>query len=179
MAKLSPLMILPPLIFAGFVALAAIGMMRENPDDLPSTMVGQPAPPVAITPFPGKPGFDDAALRDGTVKLVNFWASWCAACRAEHANLQALTDEGITIYGVNYKDKLVDAQAFLGEMGDPFAAIRRDEMGRMGIDWGVYGLPETFVIAGDGTIMLRFIGALTQRAIKDTLRPAMAEAAAR
>lgn len=177
MARLSALMILPPLVFAGFVALAAVGMMRDDPDALPSTLVGQPAPPVVIEPYPGKPMFGDADLRDGTVKLVNFWASWCAPCRAEHPNLQVLTDEGITIYGINYKDKLAQAQAFLGELGDPFAAQGRDEKGRMGLDWGVYGLPETFVIAGDGTIVLRFAGALTRRVIAETLRPAMARAA--
>ncbi|MCB1365108.1 MAG: DsbE family thiol:disulfide interchange protein [Rhodobacteraceae bacterium] len=179
MAKVSPLMFLPPLIFAAFVAVAAIGMLRDDPDALPSVREGQPAPAVAITEFPGKTPFSDADLRDGEVKLVNFWASWCAPCRVEHPNLAALSEEGITIYGVNMKDDQDKADAFLGELGDPFAALGRDEAGRMGFNWGVYGLPETFVIAGDGTIMLRFAGPLTQRAIEERLRPALAEAAAR
>lgn len=179
MAKLSPMMILPPLIFAAFVALAAVGMMRDDPDALPSTMIGQPAPPVQITPFSGKPGFTDADLRDGRVKLVNFWASWCAPCRVEHPNLQALADEGLPIYGVNMKDEPANAAGFIAELGDPFAAQGHDLKGRMGIDWGVYGLPETFVVAGDGTIVLRFAGPLTSRAIADRLRPALEEAANR
>ena len=98
---------------------------------------------------------------------------------AQNPNLAALSEEGITIYGVNMKDDQDKADAFLGELGDPFAALGRDEAGRMGFNWGVYGLPETFVIAGDGTIMLRFAGPLTQRAIEERLRPALAEAAAR
>ena len=176
MAKISPLMIAPPLIFAGFVLMAAIGMFRDDPNSLPSARVGQVAPPVVLTELPGKVSFDDAALRDGTVKLVNFWASWCAPCRIEHPNLQALSDEGIAIYGINYKDDPAKALAFMTELGDPYAAIGVDASGRMGLDWGVYGVPETFVIDGNGTILLRFAGPLTQRAIETTLRPALAKA---
>jgi cytochrome c biogenesis protein CcmG/thiol:disulfide interchange protein DsbE len=179
MAKISPLMILPPVIFAAFVAMAVVGMMRDDPDALPSTLVGQQAPPVVVTAFDGKPVFGDADLRDGQVKLLNFWASWCAPCRVEHPNLQALAAEGITIYGINYKDAPAKAAAFLAELGDPFAAQGTDEPGRMGLDWGVYGVPETFVIAGDGTIMLRFAGPITKRVIAETLRPAMKRAAER
>lgn len=166
-------MIAPPAIFAGFVLLAAVGMFRDDPNALPSARVGQVAPAVVLTELPGKVVFDDAALRDGTVKLVNYWASWCAPCRIEHPNLQALSDEGITIYGINYKDDPAKALAFMAELGDPYDAIGVDAKGRMGLDWGVYGVPETFVIDGDGTILLRFAGPLTQRAIKATLRPAI------
>jgi len=176
MAKISPLMIAPPLIFAGFVLMAAIGMFRDDPNSLPSARVGQVAPPVVLTELPGKVSFDDAALRDGTVKLVNFWASWCAPCRIEHPNLQALSDEGIPLYGINYKDDPAKALAFMAELGDPYTAIGVDAAGRMGLDWGVYGVPETFVIDGNGTILLRFAGPLTQRAIETTLRPALAKA---
>lgn len=172
-------MLLPPAIFAGFVVLAAVGMMREDPDALPSAREGQPAPPVVVTEFPGTAMFGDADLRGGTVRLVNFWASWCAPCRAEHPNLAALAAEGITIYGINYKDDLDKARAFLDDLGDPYAAIGRDESGRMAIDWGLYGVPETYVIAGDGTIVLRFAGPMTQRVIAEVLRPAMEKAARR
>ena len=122
--------------------------------------------------------FSDATLRDGQVKLVNYWASWCAPCRAEHPNLEKLAQEGIPVYGINYKDKLANADAFLSELGDPYAAIGRDENGRMGLDWGVYGVPETYVIDGDGTIILRFAGPITQRVIESTIRPALEKAAA-
>ncbi|WP_170455730.1 DsbE family thiol:disulfide interchange protein [Ruegeria arenilitoris] len=178
MAKISPLMIAPPLIFGAFAVLAAIGMFREDPNALPSAREGQPAPPVVLAEFPGKQGFDDATLRDGQVKLVNYWASWCAPCRAEHPNLEKLAQEGIPVYGINYKDKLANADAFLAELGDPYAAIGRDENGRMGLDWGVYGVPETYVIHGDGTIILRFAGPITQRVIESTIRPALEKAAA-
>ncbi|UWR01554.1 DsbE family thiol:disulfide interchange protein [Ruegeria conchae] len=177
MAKISPLMIAPPLIFGAFAVLAGIGMFRDDPNALPSAREGQPAPPVVLTEFAGKPGFDDATLRDGEVKLVNYWASWCAPCRVEHPNLQALSDEGIPVYGINYKDQLDNAEAFLTELGDPYAGIGRDEQGRMGLDWGVYGVPETYVVDGKGTIILRWAGPITQRVIESTIRPALEKAA--
>ncbi len=179
MARVSPLMLLPPAIFTGFVVFAAIGMFRDDPRSLPSTRIGQPAPALTMSTFGDKPLFDDASLRDGEVKLVNFWASWCAPCRAEHPNLEALSDEGIPVYGINYKDQYGNAAAFLQELGDPYLAIGHDEPGRTGIDWGVYGVPETYVIAGDGTVMLRFAGPVTQRVIEEKIRPAMEDAAAR
>ncbi len=177
MAKISPLMIAPPLIFGAFAVLAGIGMFREDPNALPSAREGQTSPPVVLTEFAGKQSFDDATLRDGEVKLVNYWASWCAPCRVEHPNLQALSDEGIPVYGINYKDKLANAEAFLAELGDPYRGIGRDEQGRMGLDWGVYGVPETYVIDGEGTIILRFAGPVTQRVIENTIRPALKKAA--
>ncbi|MCX8954961.1 DsbE family thiol:disulfide interchange protein [Ruegeria sp. NA] len=177
MAKISPLMIAPPLIFGAFAVLAGIGMFREDPNALPSAREGQPAPPVVLTEFPGKTLFDDETLRDGEVKLVNYWASWCAPCRVEHPNLEALAAEGIPVYGINYKDKLSSAEAFLADLGDPYLAMGRDEQGRMAIDWGLYGVPETYVIDGDGTIILRFAGPITQRVIESTIRPALEKAA--
>ncbi|MDE4132042.1 DsbE family thiol:disulfide interchange protein [Phaeobacter sp. QD34_3] len=177
MAKISPLMAVPVVVFAGFVGLALVGMFREDPESLPSAREGQPAPPVVLEAFPGKEGFDDATLRDGTVKLVNYWASWCAPCRAEHPMLEQLAAEGVPIYGVNYKDQADNAASFLEELGDPYTAIGRDEKGRMAIDWGLYGVPETYVIDGQGKIMLRFAGPLTNAVLEKTLRPAMEKAA--
>lgn len=177
MAKISPLMLAPPLIFGAFAVLAGIGMFREDPNALPSAREGQPAPPVVLTEFPGKALFDDTTLRDGEVKLVNYWASWCAPCRAEHPNLEALSDEGIPVYGINYKDKLDNAEGFLTELGDPYEAIGRDEQGRMALDWGLYGVPETYVIDGEGMVILRFAGPITQRVIESTIRPALKKAA--
>lgn len=176
MVKISPLMIAPPAIFAAFVVLAAVGMFREDPDALPSARQGQPAPAVVLTELPGKTGFDDTALRGGQVTLVNYWASWCAPCRVEHPHLETLADEGIPIFGVNYKDEPAKALAFLEELGDPYTGIGADAAGRMALDWGLYGVPETYVVAGDGTIVLRFAGPVTQRVLDDTIRPAIEEA---
>ena len=179
MARISPLMIAPPAIFVAFVALAAFGMFRDDPDALPSAREGQPAPPVVLTELPGKQLFDDATLRDGQVKLVNYWASWCAPCRVEHPSLQQLADEGLAIYGINYKDKPANALSFLEELGDPYIGIGADAAGRMALDWGLYGVPETYVIDGNGVVVLRFAGPVTQRVLKETLRPALERARSR
>ena len=112
-------------------------------------------------------------MRDGTVKLVNYWASWCAPCRVEHPNLEKLARDGITIYGVNYKDKADNALNFLKELGNPYAALGADESGRMALDWGVYGVPETYVIDGKGNIVLRFAGPITERVMQTTILPAI------
>jgi len=178
MARVSPLMVLPPLIFAGLAAMFVWGMNREDPDALPSAFQGKQAPAVAVTPLGDLPAFADADLRDGKVKLVNFWASWCAPCRVEHPNLEKMAADGVAILGVNYKDKPEAALGFLAELGNPYAAIGADESGRMGIDWGLYGVPETFVIDGDGNVVLRFPGPITERVLASDIRPAMEKAAA-
>jgi len=169
-------MLAPLVIFAGFAGLALVGLGRDNPDELPSALTGKSAPEVALTPLgEGKP-FTDKDLRDGEVSLVNYWASWCAPCRVEHPNLEVLAREGITIYGVNYKDKPGNALGFLEELGNPYAAMGADVKGRMALDWGLYGVPETYVIDGDGQIVLRFAGPITDRVMDNTIRPAIEEA---
>lgn len=178
MARVSPLMALPPVIFAGLAAMFIWGMNREDPNALPSAFQDKPAPAVALAPLGDHPSFADADLRDGRVKLVNFWASWCAPCRAEHPNLERLKAEGATILGVNYKDKPAAALGFLAELGNPYAKIGADESGRMGIDWGLYGVPETFVIDGSGKVVLRFPGPVTAQILETEIRPAMERAAA-
>jgi cytochrome c biogenesis protein CcmG/thiol:disulfide interchange protein DsbE len=169
-------MIAPPVIFAAFAVVAAIGMFRDDPESLPSAREGQAAPPVVLTRMDSKDLFDDATLRDGQVKLVNYWASWCGPCRVEHPNLEQLAGEGVPIYGINYKDDAGNARRFLDDLGDPYAAVGVDESGRMALDWGVYGVPETYVIDGEGTILLRVAGPLTQRVLTETIRPALAAA---
>lgn len=178
MAKFSPLMVLPPVIFAGLAAMFYLGMQRENPDALPSVQIGKEAPPVVLTQLGGEPPFDDEALRRPGVKLVNYWASWCAPCRVEHPNLTALAEEGIPIYGINYKDDPAKALAFLEELGNPYVEMGADGTGRTAIDWGVYGVPETYVIDGEGKVVLRFAGPVTQRSLETQIRPAI-EAATR
>lgn len=177
MARLSPLMILPPVIFAGLAAAFAIGLQREDPDQLPTALAGKPAPEVVLTALGDLRGFDDAMLRDGEVKLVNFWASWCAPCRVEHPNLTQLAGEGIAVYGVNYKDQPDKALGFLDELGNPYLAVGADPQGRMALNWGLYGVPETYVIDGDGIVVLRFAGPVTQRVIDNQIRPALEQAA--
>ncbi len=169
-------MVAPPIVFIGLAALFLVGMMRENPDALPSAFEGKPAPAVQLTQLGSEKPFSDKDLRDGEVKLVNYWASWCGPCRAEHPNLEALADEGIAIYGVNYKDKPINALKFLDELGSPYKTMGADENGRMALNWGVYGVPETYVIDGKGNIVLRFAGPITQRSMDSTIRPAIERA---
>lgn len=176
MARISPMMLAPVVIFAGFAGLAFIGLGREDPDDLPSALTGKSAPEVALTPLGDEDPFDNEDLRDGEVTLVNYWASWCAPCRVEHPNLEQLSDEGVTIYGVNYKDKPDNAVGFLEELGNPYAAMGADEKGRMALDWGLYGVPETYVIDGQGEIVLRFAGPITESVLENKIRPAIEEA---
>jgi cytochrome c biogenesis protein CcmG/thiol:disulfide interchange protein DsbE len=171
------LMILPPLVFLVFAAAAYVALKRDNPEELPSALVGEPAPGIDRTvALRDDPAPTDADLRAPGVKLVNFWASWCAPCRAEHPVLSGLAEAGIPVIGINYKDQPQNARSFLAELGDPFEKIGADESGRTGIDWGIYGVPETFVVAGDGTVIMRYPGPLTEDAIENRLRPAIAEA---
>lgn len=173
---IKPLMLAPPLIFAGLAGLFIWGMGREDPDGLPSTRVGQAAPVLQLVQLGNAAPFDNELLRQPGVKLVNFWASWCAPCRVEHPTLQALADEGIPIFGVNYKDDPEKALAFLRDLGNPYAKVAADPSGRNALEWGVYGVPETYVIDGDGTILLRFAGPITQRSLAATVRPAIEKA---
>ena len=163
----------PIALFAAFGGFMLASNQRDvdTRDDLPSTMIGRPAPETVLEPLAALPPLTDAALRDGEVKLVNFWASWCVPCRVEHPQLEALANE-VPVYGVNYKDRPDDAVAFLDELGNPFALIGADE-GRTGLDWGLYGVPETFVVDGEGIVRLRFAGPITQGVIDDTIRPAI------
>lgn len=167
------LMFLPPLIFLALAGTFFIGMQRENPNELPSVMVGQPAPKVSLTPLPGKTPFTTQGFADGQVKLVNYWASWCAPCRAEHPNLQALATAGLPVYGINYKDDPEKALAFLAELGDPYASVAADPTGRTALDWGVYGVPETYIIDGDGTVLARIAGPVVMRTYEAQMKPVL------
>lgn len=178
MARFNPLMAAPPLVFAGLAVVFWLGMARDDPDQLPTALAGRPAPEVRLTPLGSGAPFADADLRDGTVKLVNFWASWCAPCRVEHPNLETMAQQGVPILGVNYKDKPENALKFLTELGDPYVSMGADLNGRMALNWGLYGVPETYVIAGDGTVVLRHAGPITQRIMTETILPAIERARA-
>ena len=173
MARLSPLMVAPLVVFAAFAGLAFIGLYRENPDALPSALAGQQAPAVETTPLGNKPGFGDADLRAGEVSLVNYWASWCAPCRVEHPNLVKLAEAGVPIYGINFKDDPAKAADFLAELGNPYTAIGADLEGRSGFAWGAYGVPETYLIDGEGRILARVAGPVTTSTFGRDLGPAL------
>ena len=177
--KIKPLMLLPPLLFAALAVVFAVGMFRDDPNALPSAREGQHVPPMTLTALSDKLGFSEEQLNAPGVKLVNFWASWCAPCRAEHPNLDELSREGIPIYGINYKDSEDKALGFLKELGDPYRGHGADAEGRTALDWGLYGVPETYVVDGNGVIVLRFAGPITQRVLADNIRPAIKEAQSR
>ncbi|MEM9430735.1 MAG: DsbE family thiol:disulfide interchange protein [Pseudomonadota bacterium] len=171
MANVNPWLFVPPVLVGALTVLFYLGLGRENADELPSALSGTPAPVLALEPLAGRPEIPAEALAAEGVKLVNFWASWCGPCRLEHPILTELAAEGVPIFGINSKDRPAAAAQFLEELGDPFAGHGADPNGRHGIDWGVYGLPETFVVDGDGRIILRYPGALTDSIVDSRIRP--------
>ena len=168
-----PLILLPPLMFAGLALIFAFGMYRGNPDDLPSTFIGQPAPPLPDAALPGRAGLTAADLVGHGVTVVNFWASWCPPCRAEHPTLTALAADGVRVAGVNFKDTAAQAGAYLDENGDPFLGVAFDPKGRSAIDWGVTAPPETFIIGDDGRVLFKFIGPLVGSDYEQRFLPAL------
>ena len=160
MAKISPLMIAPPAIFAALAGMFAVSMWQGKNDDLPSTFIGHQAPAVPVEAVDGTRQLTDADLRSGEITLVNFWASWCPPCRAEHPQLLELAEQGYRIAGVNFRDVQDQASVYLTDYEDPFFATGFDLRGRVAIDWGVTAPPETFIVDGDGTVLFRFVGPL-------------------
>ena len=179
MAKISPMMLAPPLIFLGFVVLAFTGMFRENRDVLPSTFIGQPAPALPDEGLPGHPPLTFAELSGGDVTVVNFWASWCPPCRAEHPYLLELAASGVRVAGINFKDTADQAAQYLIDDGNPFLAVGYDPAGRKAIDWGVTAPPETFIINGDGTVLYKFVGPLVGSALEQQFKPELNKALGR
>lgn len=176
MAKISPLMVLPPVIFAGLAGLFLAGMFRDNIGELPSTIIGQPAPSVPEEAVPGTDQLQLADLATGKITIVNFWASWCPPCRAEHPTLLALEEEGFRIAGINFRDAANDASKYLVDDDNPFFATGFDPRARTAIDWGVTAPPETFIIGPDGTVLNRYIGPLVGSDYEQRFRPMLEEA---
>ena len=170
------LMILPPLVFAALAAMFWLGMQREDPDALPSTLVGRAAPVVQVGTLGDHPALLHEALTAPGVKLLNFWASWCAPCRAEHPVLMKMAAEGVRVAGINMMDRDADAQAYLAEAGNPFFALSTDPKGRNRIEWGVTNPPETFIIGKDGKVLFKFIGPLVGTDYERRFVPALAAA---
>lgn len=175
MARISPLMVLPPVIFAGLAAMFYLGMQREDPDALPSTLEGRIAPAIQEIPVADLPTFTREALDAPGIKIVNFFASWCAPCRVEHPHLVEFA-ETYPVYGINRDVTDDQALAFLDELGNPYTGVVGDPRNRQSIDWGVYGLPETFFIDGNGEVILHFRGPITERVIESRIAPALGAA---
>jgi len=162
---------IPLLVFVVMAVFLGIGLTM-NPRDIPSPLIGKPVPEFTLPAVKGRTlGLASADLR-GQVSIVNVFASWCVACREEHPILMGLSQKGIVpIHGLNYKDKPDDAQAWLDQLGDPYTRTGADISGRVAIDWGVYGVPETFVIDREGRIAYKHIGPVTPEALRDTILP--------
>ncbi|HEY5305269.1 MAG TPA: DsbE family thiol:disulfide interchange protein [Pseudolabrys sp.] len=185
--KRHTLLVLLPLI--AFIALAALFLYRlgsGDPSRLPSVLIGRPAPKTDLPPLAGLerdgkavPGLSNASFM-GAVTVVNVWASWCVPCHDEVPFLEQLSkDKRIQLVGINYKDAPDNARRFLNRYGNPFAAAGVDENGRTSIDWGVYGVPETYVIGRDGSIAFKLVGPITAENLAGTLGPEIAKAMAR
>lgn len=168
---MKPIHLLPLGLFIVIAAALAVGLTLK-PRDIPSALIGQPVPDFALAAlYAGSEPFTDQDLKDGKARIVNVWASWCVPCVAEHPVLAELTAMGISVYGINYKDKPEDARLFLSRLGNPFARIGVDPEGRTSIDWGVYGVPETFVVSGDGVIVYKTISQLTRETLEREILP--------
>ncbi|MCW8058157.1 MULTISPECIES: DsbE family thiol:disulfide interchange protein [Agrobacterium] len=178
------LALLPLLLFGGFALIAGKMLYDQDVNGLdisaiPSALIGTKAPALSLPPLEGSnlPALTDTAIK-GRLTLVNVFASWCIPCRQEHPLLQELAkDERITVVGINYKDKQDNALRFLGELGNPFAAIGVDPNGKAAIDWGVYGIPESYLVGADGTILYKKVGPFDARSVERDLLPAIAAAA--
>ncbi|MBR0823621.1 DsbE family thiol:disulfide interchange protein [Bradyrhizobium liaoningense] len=176
--------IIPLLIFFGIAVLLLVRLGAGDPSRVPSALIGKPAPHFVLEPLDGLstsglPGLSSADLQRGHVTIVNVFASWCVECQEEQgalmalANDRALQQQGVKLTGIAYKDDPKNALAYLAANGNPFAQVGTDRSGRTGIDFGVYGVPETYVIKGDGTIAYKLIGG-----ISDASRPALMAAIA-
>lgn len=173
--------ILPLLVFLGLAGWYGMGLMLGEEDRaLPSALLDRPVPEFALPPLrTGEDGLDRAAVLALAAEkgplLVNVFASWCLPCRAEHPLLMQLQKDGVTILGLNQKDAPENGRAFLKTLGDPYARIGADRDGKASIEWGVYGVPETFVVDRKGVIRHRHVGALDEDVLRKTLRPLLDE----
>jgi cytochrome c biogenesis protein CcmG, thiol:disulfide interchange protein DsbE len=163
--------LLPVVLFAVLAGLLAWGLSR-NATDIPSALIGKAVPEFSLPPVQGRAlGLSSGDLRH-EVSLVNVFASWCLACREEHpVFMQLAASKKLPLHGLNYKDRPDDAAQWLDTMGDPYTRTGADLKGRVAIDWGVYGVPETFVVSADGHIAYKHIGPVTEQALNKTILP--------
>jgi cytochrome c biogenesis protein CcmG/thiol:disulfide interchange protein DsbE len=176
MTRLSFVLPLAALVLLAGVFFAYLRMIENGKEisDLPSALIDKPAPQFSLPPLAGHDKGLATADFMGKVSVVNVFASWCIPCRAEHPVIERLAKLNVApVYGINYKDKAADAQQWLKNFGDPYTAVGADESGRVGIDWGVYGVPETFIVGPDGMIRLKHVGPLTPQALEEEILPAI------
>lgn len=171
------LYLLPIVLVAGLLAMFWRGLdPKRDPSALPSALIGQPAPAIQLPALPPSARIVSLADFKGKPVAVNFFASWCLPCRAEHPMLKKISAEfGLPVIGIAWRDKAVDAQAFLKELGDPYAIIGHDESGRAGIEFGLSGVPETFLIDKDGIVRYRLANPITPETLEEQLAPAIKE----
>ncbi len=162
-----------PLAVALVIGLLLFKGLPLDPSNIPSALIAAPVPEFSLPPLEGRErGLSSADLTTGEVSLVNIFASWCGPCRVEHPLLMRLSAEGIVpVHGINYKDRPADAAGWLAELGDPYTLIGADRDGRVSIDWGVYGVPETFVIDRQGRIVYKHIGPISPRDLEEKILP--------
>ena len=176
------LAMLPLLGFALLAVLLFVRLYAGDASRIPSALIGQNAPSLDLPGLDGGVGLADADLRQGHVTLVNIFASWCQPCHAEHDYLMALASDpalkakGVTILGVAQKESAENIKRFLGARGDPYAKVGLDADGRAGIDWGVYGVPETFVVKGDGAIAFKLVGPIGADTLESVVKPEILKA---
>jgi len=173
-------LLLLPLLVVAAMGVMFLVMLARGKTFLPSALIGKPVPAFALPALPGKPGLSDADLKSGKITLVNFFASWCPDCHVEHPYLVELSKDaglaaqGVRLVGIAQKDQPENTRRFLGQGGDPYAAIGMDSAGRASIDFGVYGIPETFLVGPDGTILAKHVGAMTPGVFAKKFAPAIA-----
>ena len=175
---------LPLVVFVVLAGLFYVRLMSgKDASVIPSALVGTQAPALELPPLEGliRDGQQVPALADAEVKgrvtLVNVWASWCVPCRQEHPLLMALAkDSRINVVGINYKDETPNALRFLGEFGSPYSAVGTDPKGVAAIDWGVYGIPETYLLGRDGTILFKQVGPFSPLSVRNLLLPEIEKA---
>jgi cytochrome c biogenesis protein CcmG/thiol:disulfide interchange protein DsbE len=171
----------PLAIFTVLAIVFAFALRTGDPSKLPSALIGKTAPAIELAGLEGltdagRPigGFAGSDLAKGRVSVVNFWASWCVPCVQEHPVLLALKARtGVHVYGVNYKDQAAAARRFLGRYGNPYSAVGVDGNGRAAIEWGVYGMPETFIVDGEGRIVHKHVGPITPETLEARIIPAI------
>lgn len=174
----------PVIIFMALATLFAFALQSGDPSKLPSALIGKPAPQINLGALEGLvadgkpvPGFKSGDLGHGKVAIVNFWASWCVPCVQEHPVLVELQKRtGVEVFGVNYKDQTEAARRFIGRYGNPFTAVGVDANGRGAIEWGVYGMPESFIVDGAGRIAYKYVGPMSEEAIAQTIIPEIEKA---